>query len=245
MNLSWSRYECYKHCFRQYHLRYQKHLRKPKLRAPFLVGNVVHKLMQDWSLGGFRNGYVFRNLRRVFIQESKGMVMTSKRLQTYAQRATKGAITAEKIYRGLGFTKHDVTVEKPFDIAFPGRAEEEHRIRGYTDVYDPETEAIYDLKMYTRQEDSPDPEQLYTYAVTQEKQGLHVAKAAFLLPLLKNPIRAFRVTPEHVSHQTEKLSEALDHMVAGVDPQPTPGFYCWFCEFRATDNCPETRNLRR
>lgn len=244
MNLSWSKYECYKHCFRQYDLRYQKRLRKPKLRTPFLVGNIVHKLMQDWSQNGFKNGYVFRNLKRVFAQEAKGLRISSRTLTTYAQRATKGAIQAERIYRQLGITKHQVDVEKRFDVAFPGRAEEQHRIIGYTDAYDHDTKALYDLKMYSREE-TPDIEQLYTYAVTQEKQGLHVAKAAFILPLLRNPIRAFKVTPEHVSNQRDKLSDALDHMEVGVSPQPTPGFYCWFCEFRATEHCPETRNLRR
>lgn len=201
--------------------------------------------MQDWAQSGFKSNYVYRNLKRVFAAEAKGLSMTQGRLTLYAQRAVKGAIATERIYRSLGITKHNVTVEERFDIAFPGRAEEGHRMIGFTDVYDQEAQALYDLKMYTSTSETPNIEQLYTYAVAQRKRGLPVVKAAYLLPLLPKPIQAFKVTTEHVDYQEDQLSKALDHMEEGVSPVATTGYYCWFCEFRNTENCPESRSLRR
>ena len=236
IRLSWTRFLSYSNCKLQYHLRYERKVKRPRPQQIFLVGSVVHRAIDEWAKTGFESGFMLKRVVDIFNAEAKSVrFQDATRRVGFLQRAVRGVLLAENVYNVLEIPKRNAEVERRFNIPL-GRG----TLIGDIDVYDPaEGGTIYDLKMYTSNS-TPDPRQVLTYSLAKIAQHAPVEQVGFITPFLGAKVRKEALSMERLKEQKEALELSMLHMEKGVEPVPTKGSHCTFCEYRAKPDCPAT-----
>jgi len=237
MNISWTRFRVFKECTLEYDLQYQKHYRVRESRPIFLVGSVVHNVMKLWADSGFRNDYVKKIIGGAFRNEARGLSVTPERKEELLKLSAKGSLLAEKIYRRLGVIQHNSILEDSFRVPISP-----DMLIGSIDIFDPENQYVYDLKMYTTEvtDDTYQIGQLYSYAIAKNAQGFDIKKMGYITPLLEKKVHIFDVDKAELEKQRVDLLNAAQSMVDGVQPKANVGKHCFFCQFYNTSYCSAT-----
>ena len=239
LKISWSRFNCYSTCGLQYYLRYDKRIRMPQPRTPFLVGLAVHRAVEAWVNRRYPSNYIETEVGRTFAGLAEGLNVTTDKRNEYLRRSVKGAMLAEHTYRALELEDHKARIEEWFNVK-PKEFAANHRLVGGFDIFDPVTKTVYDLKMHTSRNTS-DERQLHTYAVALDAIGDKVERVGYITPLLRKKVTTKPIDYDTIRAHSSVMAQAAIGMHLGqYDHEPNPDSHCFSCEFNKTRYCSVT-----
>jgi len=239
MRISWTKYSTKEECSLRYNLVYVRRIPERRSRLVFLVGSVVHDTIRSWAQSGYEVDFIQRKVVEEFKLQSVGINFKSKGTYImYLQRAIKGALVAQEIYKQLQFKDHGAIVEFRFKAELFESGMESALLNGASDVYDPIRKSIYDMKLNTSM-DSVDRGQLLTYAVAFQCMGHEVERGAFIQPIRPNKLIKFEFTNDEIHNHKLLLQQSAAEMQQGVIPVANIGCKaCFFCGYKGSTHCP-------
>lgn len=228
---SWTSLSTLLGCELHFDLQYNKRVKGRSNQTTYLVGRVVHNVIQGWARAAYSDSMVEEALRSALRTEASLLNRLDRASALgMANRATVAVDVTMRAYRELELPEHGAIIEERFKITSAPI-----RLQGAPDAYDPVTKSIIDLK--TQQTGQAKVEQLHHYAWVEGLLGREVVEGIFIYPLQKRVIKRVPITQEDIDAWADKAQRTTERRDGKT---PNPGEACTFCDFKQTVHCPAT-----